>query len=182
MKLPHDAAPAAIVAACAGVRRPVVVVDGGSGAGKSSLAAAVAHAWTHPLPLQVVSLDELYPGWTGLAAASRALPGLLTGARSGYLRWDWQRHAPAGRGRLDPDRALLVEGCGSLTPPVATLATLTVWMDLDADTRRARAHARDAGRFDPYWDLWATQERLHWRSHRPWELADLLVAGPGAEP
>lgn len=174
VRLAYGEAPTAVVAACAGVPRPVVLVDGGSGAGKTSLAALVAEAWEHPRPLRTVSLDELYPGWSGLAAASEQLPRLL-GPQPGYRRWDWARCAPAGWVPVDPEQALLVEGCGALTRESSPLATLRVWVELDAEARKARALARDQGGFDPYWQVWADQEHDHWRRNQPWQLADLTV-------
>ena len=47
-------------------RRPVVLLDGRSGSGKTVLAESLAPR----LDAQLVSLDELYPGWEGLEAGS----------------------------------------------------------------------------------------------------------------
>lgn len=173
--------------------RPVVLIDGGSGAGKTSLAAEVARLWSrrtttgagagaHAVAgtegLQVVSLDSVYPGWHGLAAASAQVPRIVGTADPGYHGWDWDGDHPTAWVPLDPTRPIVVEGCGAITPGSVPLATFTVWIELDAETRKARALARDHGGFDPYWDLWAAQEQAHWAANRPWELADLLVDGP----
>ena len=173
----HEAA-AMIVEYGITVPRPVILVDGGSGSGKTSLAAQVAQAWPHPLPLQTVCLDNVYPGWSGLAAGSRAVPGIIAGPCPGYQRWDWDRARPAEQVQLDPAAAVLVEGCGALSRVSARLATLRVWVEVDAATRRAAPPPRDRGGFDPYWELWAAQEHTHWRRNQPWRWADLLVADP----
>lgn len=169
--------PQAVLGLVADVDRPVILIDGGSGAGKTSLAAEVAAAWRRARTdaLQVVSLDDVYPGWHGLAAASAAVPGILADAAPGYRRWNWTTSEPAEWVGVDPDRPILVEGCGALTRTSAPLASCRIWLEADEGVRKHRALDRDQGGFDPYWDLWAAQERAHWSANHPWQLADLLA-------
>ncbi len=176
-----DTLPDAVVRACRGVARPVILMDGGSGAGKTSLAQSIVERWPsidHGAAAQqgllLVSLDDTYPGWTGLRAGSEAVPGIVTTDHPGYWRWDWVHDRRASRVDLDPSRPLLVEGCGALTRESALLATVRIWVEAPPDQRKHRALARDAGGFDPYWDLWAEQEAEHWARNRPWLLADLI--------
>lgn len=158
----------------AGKPRPVVLIDGGAGAGKTTLAAALARAWDGPL--QVVGMDDLYPGWDGLAAASQAIAEqLLRPVDPGYRRWDWGRSEPAEWVPIDAALPLVIEGCGALTPENRALAELGVWCELGSAERQRRAIARDGEVFAAHWDEWEAQEAVHWRRHRPWELADLVV-------
>jgi uridine kinase len=157
--------------------RPVVLIDGGAGSGKTTLARELAAQWPDAGGVQVVGLDEVYPGWGGLDAASQAVPDLIRG--TGFRTWDWQRSAPGPWRSLDPAQALIVEGCGALTPASRALAGLAIWIELDESARRARALARDGAEFAAHWEEWAAQEAAHWRTDRPWELADLRV-GPVA--
>jgi hypothetical protein len=156
--------------------RPVVLIDGGAGAGKSTLARRLGKHWPGPGGVQVVSLDELYPGWGGLATASQAVPDLIRG--TGFTTWDWLRNAPGANRAMDPAVALIVEGCGALTPASRSLAGLAVWIELDEATRRDRALARDGAGFAAHWEEWAAQEAAHWHADRPWELADLILGPP----
>ena len=153
--------------------RPVVLIDGGAGSGKTTLAQKLVAAWSGTTRPQLVSLDDLYPGWGGLAAASAAVPDLITGG--GYASWDWARSRPGPWRTLDPERPLIVEGCGAITPASAALSGLTVWVDLDASERRRRAIARDGDSFATHWDEWAEQETAQWRSNRPRDLADVIL-------
>lgn len=169
-------AAAAVLAAVARLDTPrvVVLIDGGAGAGKTTLAEQVVAGWQGPV--QLVGMDSLYPGWDGLAAGSAIVAEqVLRPVQPGYPRWDWERSATAGWVALDPEVSLVVEGCGALTPATRVLADLGVWCDLPADERRRRAIARDGEVFAAHWDAWEAQEAAHWRAHRPWELADLVV-------
>ncbi len=171
------AAPAAILEIVEAAIRPVVLLDGGSGSGKTSFAAVLAARWkaARGEEPQVVSLDDVYPGWHGLAAGSAAIRRILAPSGAGYRRWDWGAAAPTDWVSIDPGRPILVEGCGALTRGSAPLATCCVWLELDETTRRHRALARDKGGYDPYWDIWAAQEHEHWRTNLPWTLADLTI-------
>jgi len=172
-----DAAPAAILEMVEAAVRPVVLLDGGSGAGKTSLAAVIAERWkaVRGEEPQVVSLDDVYPGWHGLAAGSAAMPQILAPSGAGYRRWDWGTATPTDWVSIDPGRPVLVEGCGALTRESAPLATCCVWLELNETVRRYRALGRDKGGYDPYWDIWAAQEHEHWRANLPRRLADLTI-------
>lgn len=161
----------------AGRARPVLLLDGGSGAGKTSLArrlaAELAEAGT--AGVQVLSLDDIYPGWDGLAQAAALLPGLLAGEHPTYRQWDWRRDRPGARREVDPRAPLLVEGCGALTPASAALASTSMWLAMAPSRRKRLALARDGDGYAPHWQRWAAQERRHWREDHPRELADVQL-------
>lgn len=162
----------------ASATRPVIVIDGRSGSGKTTLGRALA-----PLidDAQLVELDDVYPGWEGLARASEAVVrDILRPGSPGHRRWDWAHDRPSTWRSLDPARPIVVEGAGSLTPESAALATLSVWVELDEPSRRARVRGRaDAAAYldSPWWDVWAAQEDEHLRRHAPASLADVVVEG-----
>lgn len=160
--------------------RPVVLIDGGSGSGKTTLAGELlsafrAHAFENA---QLVSLDDAYPGWGGLAAASQAVHrDMLSEKGAGYESWDWAAEAPGPWRSLDATSPLIIEGCGSLSRESAPLATTSVWIELDEAHRKPRALSRpgDVGVFEEFWEMWAAQEREHWRRNAPFLLADVVV-------
>lgn len=164
--------------------RVVLLLDGGSGSGKTTLAHAMADRW--PTPITVVSLDSFYPGWDGLAQGSAMVArDVLRASDPGYRRWDWTAGRSAAWVPIDPTASLIVEGCGALTPANRALATAGIWLVRAPRERRALALARDGEVFAPHWEQWAAQERLHWHTHHPRDLADWWVhddrftRGPG---
>lgn len=161
---------------------PVVLVDGRSGAGKSVLAALLVAAW--PEPVELIRLDDLYPGWGGLRAGSEHLRQAVleprsAGAPQRWQRWDWVLGAPGAWSDVDPDRPLIVEGCGALSAGNRALADVGVWVDAADRVRKDRALARDGDAYLPYWDMWAAQEESFLHVEDPRSRADLIVQGDG---
>lgn len=155
-----------------------MLIDGGSGAGKSTLAEALSEA----LGAQLVRLEESYPGWHGLEQASAAVRStVLDPVAPGFWRWDWERGRRGEWHRLDPALPLVIEGSGCLSAENRALATLGVWVELDARTRKSRALDRDGDLYAPWWDIWAEQERIFAERERPRDRADLVVDGTRIE-
>lgn len=157
-------------------RRMMVVLDGGSGAGKTQLALALRDALG--AGIQLVHLDSCYPGWHGLAQASQwVTETILSPDKPGYPTWDWETNTTSGWVDLDPTASIIVEGCGALTMQSAQLASTTLFYDLDARARRSRALDRDGDTYAPWWDAWAAQEREHWERNAPQTRADYILRG-----
>ncbi|NYI93859.1 hypothetical protein HNR12_000136 [Streptomonospora nanhaiensis] len=165
-----------------GVR--VLAVEGRSGAGKTTLARRLAAEAGCPL----LHMDDLYPGWSGLAAAvplvrQWVLEPLARGADPRWRPYDWARGA-FGDWQTTPVRGeLVVEGCGSgaaeLRPHLAALA----WVEAPREERERRLDARwDAAEYAPYRHMWADQEDAFYAAHHPREHADLVIDNGGPAP
>jgi uridine kinase len=158
-----------------------VLLDGPSGAGKSTLADALVAAWAGSV--SIVRMDDIYPGWGGLSAASRHVHDSLLeprhrGIDSRWRRHDWETGSPAEWHTVPGDRSLVLEGCGALSRRNAPLATLRIWLDADDDVRKQRALARDHGGFDAHWDDWQQQFTSFLADEQPGEAADLHLRLP----
>lgn len=148
-----------------------MLIDGRSGAGKTTLARELAPL----LGAQLVSLDDVYPGWRGLAAGSASVHETLLRPRDpGWTRWDWASQRPAEWHPVNPEQPIVIEGCGALTRANRALATFGIWVDARAQDRRWRALEREPG-FAPHWAEWAAQERTHIAAEHPRSLADAIV-------
>ena len=152
----------------------LVAVDGPSGAGKTTLAAQVAQALGAP----TIHMDDLYPGWDGLAAATErvaqwVVEPLLAGRPARYRRWDWGADAYAEWHSAGGD-VVVLEGCGSGALPGGAFVSVLVWVDADVAARRERGMARDPG-YAEFWDRWAAQEQALYAADGTRARADLLL-------
>ncbi|WP_314423741.1 hypothetical protein [uncultured Microbacterium sp.] len=162
---------------------PVVIVDGRSGAGKTTLARMLVERWPIVGRVQVVALDSIYPGWDGLeSGVEHALDGILRPHGRGYLgewrRWDWERNVEAESHAVDPSLGVLIEGSGILTPATAAIADVRVWLESAEPGRKARALDRDGDAYRPHWDRWAAQENAHIARDDPRSLATRVIDVP----
>lgn len=154
----------------------VIAVDGPSGSGKTTLAAALARDLAAP----VVQMDDLYPGWDGLAQAvglvtSQVLEPLARGEPAAYRVWDWGRGEWGGSRAVQPGDLLIVEGVGSSVGPAGDYAALRVWVDADPQTRMRRGIERDGEAFRPHWERWAAQEEALFAADGTRERADVVI-------
>ncbi|WP_350349700.1 ATP-binding protein [Agromyces sp. G08B096] len=170
-----------------GGSRVVVAIDGPSGSGKSTFADALVRGC--PAPVDLVRLDDVYPGWHGLErGAQLAAHGLvepwLHGRAGRAASWDWAHSQPGAARPVRPGRALVVEGCGAFDAVAriggrprrgAAAAVLRVWVEASDAVRKRAALDRDAGGFDPWWDVWDAQWRRYAARTRARSAADLVV-------
>lgn len=176
----------AVVDALTTTPAPVVLIDGPSGAGKSTLADRLVAAWPGPQHPVLVRMDDLYPGWGGLEAGSALVHEQLLRARSqgGIPRWqpyDWNTAAPGEWVVVNPDRPLIVEGCGTLRRGNAPFSQLRIWIGADDEVRKRRALERDHGGFDAHWDEWQRQFDAFVDREHPVDTATLVLDGTNRE-
>jgi uridine kinase len=169
VRLVHDRPPA-----CGPVR--VVAVDGPSAAGKSTFAAALGAA----LGTVVVHMDDLFPGWDGLAAGvplvtTQVLEPLARGEAAAYRRWSWVRDRWAGTTAVPHTELLVLEGVGSSARPAGDYASVRVWVEARRDVRFERGIARDGEAYRPNWERWARQEDALFLADGTRARADVLL-------
>lgn len=164
----------------AGSAAPVVLIDGPSGAGKSSLADLLVAHWRGDVGARIVRMDDLYPGWDGLDAASAALhtdllEPLATSGTGRWRRWDWSRQRPAEWNEVAGPAPLVVEGCGTLAAANVRRAHLALWLDADDALRKERALERDGATFASHWDQWQSEFERYLAREKPRANADLVL-------
>jgi Phosphoribulokinase / Uridine kinase family len=128
----------------------------------------------------IVELEQLYPGWDGLQEGvdllvSAVLAPLAEARSVDVPRYDWTAGRYADPWALEPPELLIVEGVGAGSRAAARYASLLVWLDLAAETRRQRALARDGDLFRPHWDRWTAQEAALLAREETPARADLVL-------
>ncbi len=165
-----------------GLRLPrLVAIDGRSASGKSTLAARIAAATPGAA---VVHTDDVawhhdFFDWADLLA-----DGVLRPVRAGRAvsyrppAWD-ARDRPGAVTVPSVAPLVLVEGVGVGRRALAQLFDALVWVETDPAVARARGLTRDGD--DPaavaFWDEWDAREVPLLDRERPWERADLVLAG-----
>ena len=156
----------------------VLAIDGPAGSGKSTLAAQLAARLGAP----VLAMDDIYPGWDGLAEAApllvrSVLQSLALDRPAKYRRYDWTRHEYADLVDVPAVPMLVVEGCACGSRIVTPYLSLLLWVEAPEDVRFDRGIARDGETFRPYWERWARQEDTLFAAEGTRERADHRVDG-----
>lgn len=145
----------------------ILFIDGPSGAGKTTLAARLHHRLRRKMPdLDVVHLDDFYPGWDGLRKGTEMVAyDVLLSTQPGFYRWDWQSNQPGQWHALNSDN-LIIEGAGCLSNAALAAASrrtdevAAIIISGDEQLRKQRALRRDPD-YAPEWGRWAEQECQH---------------------
>jgi uridine kinase len=159
-------------------------IDGPSGGGKSTLAAALRALAPRA---RVLRLDDLYDGWHGLAGVGDTLRALLEplalGTAGSYRRYDWLAGSFGESVAVEPVDLLVLDGVGSGHRGISELLTALVWVDVDREIGRARALARDmatmpgadAAAYEEHLRAWQRDEAMHYAVDATRERADIVL-------
>jgi uridine kinase len=178
--------------------RPAIVVaaiDGGAGAGKSTLAKGIrdclgsvsilrADHFFLPLneyPAARLAPEEayrLYFPWERMR--EEALLPLRRGQTARYQRYDWETDRLNQWIIVEPNEIVLVEGVYSTRPELRPLIDIAIFVETPRDERRERMLARGHLKNDirnEWLTPWMAAEDWYFANVRPAEHADLVLAG-----
>jgi len=170
----------------------LVAVDGGGGAGKSTLAASLASAFEQ---LVIVHVDDFYRpmhddirrGLTPEAAYASlfdwqrletdvAIP-LSEGRPARYQRYDWETgHVLPEPLEVAPMGIVVIEGVCSLRPEVRHHWDVSIYVETPTAVRIARMALRSENTSSQI-GRWEAAEAFYLSAAQPATWADLVVAG-----
>jgi len=182
------------------LERPIVVaIDGGSGAGKSSLAVLLQEQ----LDAALIPLDDFYAAhipndqWDAFSPHERlehvfdwlrlrqhVIEPLLSGDTARWQAFDFEAGPrPDGTYPLQeefkqqkPTAVILIEGAYSASPPLADLIDLAILVDVPPEVRHARLAAREDHAFLNRWHaLWDPVEDLYFNHIRPKDTFEIVL-------
>lgn len=158
---------------------PIILIDGRACSGKSTLAKELQNSLFlegESLP-RVIHMDDLYLGWDGLAEGVDylkrvILSPLLTRGTANWQEYDWELGKRNSWREFSGGTPLIIEGCGAINQYTASIAQLSVWLEVPEEIRRARWVERDGNRFEDYYDMWSAQELDFIAQEHPEQLAN----------
>lgn len=192
---PWRAVPAAVVVGALLRRRPsgramVVAVDGRSGGGKTTAAATLQAAASDVGERAVVLHTDDVAWWQACFDWDRLLTEhvlhpVLSGDRVHWRPPAWVERGRAGAIDVPEGTTLLVvEGVGAARRSLEELLDAAVWVQSDLEQAHRRGierdcvlHGRTRAEAETTWNYWMIEELPHLANDRPWERADLVVAG-----
>lgn len=161
----------------------IIAIDGRSGAGKTTLAVELAARLRAHHKVSLFHLEDIYPGWNGLAAGieryvSTVLAPLSRGEAASWVCWDWENHDDGEPRVTLPAEIVIVEGVGAAAAAARPLLSAVIWAEAPDHVRRTRALDRDGGTYEPFWDQWAAQEEEWLAADKVPLDADVRVLNP----
>lgn len=166
--------------------KPLILIDGAAGSGKTTLAKILAER----LQANLVLTDELCWNadpvqWDGEMLDNIILPW-QAGNDVTYRPTGWVKENRLGSLDVDPDKALIIEGMGAIRKTLREKATFSIWVDVEPGLARARvierdlASGADGGTVESitgFADWWDSLLNPLFIEEKPWEFADVIISG-----
>lgn len=168
------------------VPKPLILIDGAAGSGKTTLAAKLVDilnanlvhtddvSWcADPIHWDNEMLTEIVNPW-------------LNGKDVAYRPTGWIKENRSGSINVDPNRALIIEGMGASRKTLRVIAAYSIWVDTEPKIARERVVQRDLAngenggtvesitKFANWWDSLLLPLFLE---EEPWKYVDVIVNG-----
>jgi uridine kinase len=158
-------------------RTTLVLIDGPSGAGKTTLAVELAEV----VQAQRVPTDDLLNGWDDQFTywprlEDQVLGPVRAGEKGKYQRYDWHSGQFTREWiPVEPGGVLIVEGVGAGREEGRKWASVTIFVDAPLAVREARSLARDGEAMQVPLRQWRRREELHFAADATAWCADVVI-------
>lgn len=159
------------------MRTTIVAIDGFGGAGKSTLAAAIAEEYraTTVHTDDFAAWDNPIDWWPRLLA--QVLKPLGANQKGHYQRYDWDARQLAEWHDIELGGLVITEGVTSSRREFRPYLSGAIWVDTPPELRLRRGLERDGAQALAQWQQWMAAERQWAEVDRPWLAADLIRTG-----
>jgi uridine kinase len=155
----------------------LIGIDGGGGAGKSTLANRLQK---HFHDAKIVQTDDFYfkIGFDLQRLKKQVLEPLSKNTAAEYQRFDWQTQTLAGWRKIETGGTLIVEGVCAIHSDLAGFYDLKIWVDCPREIRLKRGIERDGDAMRENWEnIWMPAEDFYITNDLPHKRADLIING-----
>lgn len=158
----------------------IVAIDGGGGAGKSTLAKHLS-GWLGGAPVVITddfaSWGNPLNWWPRLL--EQVLEPLSRNQPAHYQRYDWTTLEPAEWHDVEPGGTVILEGVSSMRREFRPFLSYRIWVEAPAELRLKRGMARERGIAGEdkreQWEQWQAAEIKHFEQDQPEAVANLIV-------
>ena len=168
------------------VPKPLILIDGSAGSGKTTLAEKLVDR----LNANLVHTDDISWCADPIHWDGEMLDGIINpwfnGRNVAYRPTGWVKENRPGSIEVDPDRALIIEGMGAGRKTLRAIATYSIWVDTDPAIARARvvqrdlAHGENGGTVESITEFADGRDSLLlplFLEDETWKYADVIVNG-----
>lgn len=167
----------------------IIAIDGGGGAGKSTLAERLQKALPNSA---VIHIDDFYKGpwdkrldhtnydvhpffdWKRFE--SEVIKPLKENREIVYHVYDWHKHIAEEVVSVPKNAVIILEGGAVLQKDFADVYDLKIWLEADEAERLKRALARDGEHMRFLWEEdWLPVERNYIRIQNPAARSDIII-------
>lgn len=168
------------------VSKPLILIDGAAGSGKTTLALKLADI----LNADLVHTDDVSWCADPIHWDHEMLEGIvnpwINGKDVAYRPAGWVKEGRQGSIEVDPNRALIIEGMGACRKTLRDIAAYSIWVDTEPEIARERVVKRDLANgenggtvesvteFADWWDSLLAPLFLEEES---WKYVDVIVSG-----
>lgn len=166
--------------------RPLILIDGAAGSGKTTLAKKLAAR----LNANLVHTDDVSwcadpIHWDGEMTAGIIAPWKSCAGVT-YRPTGWIKENRPGAITVDPDKPLIIEGMGACRKTLRLSATFSIWVDTEPEAARNRVVQRDLANGENGGTLESITEFADWwdslllplyLEEEPWRHVDVIVSG-----
>lgn len=166
--------------------KPLILIDGAGGSGKTTIAKAIAEK----LDANLVHSDDVSWWADPIEWDTEMKEGIINPWNDGkdvsYRPSGWIKKDRAGSIKVDSSKPLIIEGNGSCRKSLREISTFSIWVDTDPIVSRERIINRDmeegvnggtyesVKEFAEWWDGIITPFFL---KEEPWKYVSVIISG-----